>query len=655
MQGLIEFRKNNYTAAREEVLKVLKVAPDHLPSVLLAGAVEFALGSQAQAQLYLGRVLDRVSDHLYARKLLVASLAKSGELPRAIEVLKPGLKQAPEDGALMTLAGELYMQSNEPAKATEFFEKAAQLDPKNAEARIQLGMSRLAVGATDRALADLESATQLETDKYSADVMLIISYVKRRDYEQALKAAAKLEKKQPNNPFTYTLKAQIYLAKKDVAAARKQLQHALELQPTYIPAARNLTQLDLQDQNPQAGRRRFEAILEKDKNNAQALIALAEFGPLLGATQQEQIDWLERARKANPAAVQPQLMLARLYSNAGDTKKALELAQQAQAGSPNNAEALVTLGNIQLAAGDNNQALTTYLKLTALNPKSPDALYRLAGVHALSGNRTEAVITLKKALALKPDFVDAKAALVNLEIAAGHLPEAMVIAKQVQKQVPRSELGYTLEGDVLIAQKQYQQATKAYETAFAMGRSGTLAIKLHAAYTHAGKPQEADVRLARWLKDSPEDAVARLYIAEAGLKSGKYQDAIEQYEWLLRKLPNDVRALNNLAWAYHQVKDPRALQTAERAYTLKPDNAAVADTLGWILVEQANTKRGIEVLQKAVEAAPNMLEVRFHLAQALAKSGDKAQAITQLERIVAGDATFSKRSDAVALLKQLNH
>ena len=45
MQALIEFRKTNYTAAREEVLKVLKVAPNHMPSTLLAGAVEYALGS----------------------------------------------------------------------------------------------------------------------------------------------------------------------------------------------------------------------------------------------------------------------------------------------------------------------------------------------------------------------------------------------------------------------------------------------------------------------------------------------------------------------------------------------------------------------------------------------------------------------------------
>ena len=92
-----------------------------------------------------------------------------------------------------------------------------------------------------------------------------------------------------------------------------------------------------------------------------------------------------------------------------------------------------------------------------------------------------------------------------------------------------------------------------------------------------------------------------------------------------QKQPDNVLVLNNLAWAYQQVKDPRALETAERAYKLKPDNAAVADTLGWMLVEQGNTTRGLELLQKAVAAAPKALEIRYHLAQAWVKSGDKVK------------------------------
>ena len=139
MLALIEFRKKNFPAARDAVLQVLKVAPNHMPTSLLAGAVEVALGSHAQAQCA-PDARGRASAWQPLRaQLLVSSLAKSGQVQRAVEVLQAALKQAPDSAALMALAGEVYMQNNEFAKAAEYFERAAKLDPKSAAVRTRLG------------------------------------------------------------------------------------------------------------------------------------------------------------------------------------------------------------------------------------------------------------------------------------------------------------------------------------------------------------------------------------------------------------------------------------------------------------------------------------------------------------------------------------
>jgi predicted Zn-dependent protease len=113
--------------------------------------------------------------------------------------------------------------------------------------------------------------------------------------------------------------------------------------------------------------------------------------------------------------------------------------------------------------------------------------------------------------------------------------------------------------------------------------------------------------------------------------------------------------LNNLAWSYYQIRDPRALPTAEQAHKLKPDNAAVADTLGTILTEQGDTKRGLELLQKATAAAPKVPQIRYHLARGLAKAGEKSRARDELERLLAAHTEFAERDDAVKLLKQLRN
>ena len=137
----------------------------------------------------------------------------------------------------MLIAGELYLQNNEWAKAAQYYEKAAKLDSKSAGARIGLGRSQLGLGQTDRALANLELAGELDPEKYRADMLLVGWHIVRANYDEALRAMQLLKKKQPNNPLTYNMKAAIYLGKQDRAAARKNLEHALELDPKYVTAA----------------------------------------------------------------------------------------------------------------------------------------------------------------------------------------------------------------------------------------------------------------------------------------------------------------------------------------------------------------------------------------------------------------------------------
>jgi tetratricopeptide (TPR) repeat protein len=140
-------------------------------------------------------------------------------------------------------------------------------------------------------------------------------------------------------------------------------------------------------------------------------------------------------------------------------------------------------------------------------------------------------------LSLQPDFVDAQLALASLEVKAGRYADAIKIAQQMVKQSAKSPIGYIVEGDIMMAEKKFKQAAKLYETAYGLEKSSTVIIKLHAAYLQAGNVDEAEGRLAHWLKESPDDEVVRLYAAESGLKSGNYQNAIAQYEWLLKKAP----------------------------------------------------------------------------------------------------------------------
>jgi putative PEP-CTERM system TPR-repeat lipoprotein len=236
---------------------------------------------------------------------------------------------------------------------------------------------------------------------------------------------------------------------------------------------------------------------------------------------------------------------------------------------------------------------------------------------------------------------------------SGRTQEAIRIASALQRDNARSALGWLLEGDAHMQEKRFASAAKAYERAHQVQPSGTALIKLHAAFAGDGKPLEGENRLLQWVKAQPADTGTRLYLAEAYLKSERWQSAIVQYESLLKDAPGQIVALNNLAWCYLQVKDKRAVEIAQQAVKLDPKNPALLDTLGWILVQNGDSKGGLEHLKTAAELAPKNPEIRVHYAQALVQAGQRNQGKDELERLLLAFPRFAEAQPALALLNEL--
>jgi Flp pilus assembly protein TadD len=111
--------------------------------------------------------------------------------------------------------------------------------------------------------------------------------------------------------------------------------------------------------------------------------------------------------------------------------------------------------------------------------------------------------------------------------------------------------------------------------------------------------------------------------------------------------------LNNVAWLSRKTDPKRALELAEKANTLKPDDAGIADTLGWLLLEQGITARGLELLQKAFQLGPQNPGIHYHYAVALARAGQREKARSELERLLASQKHFAQEAEARSLLERL--
>jgi len=101
------------------------------------------------------------------------------------------------------------------------------------------------------------------------------------------------------------------------------------------------------------------------------------------------------------------------------------------------------------------------------------------------------------------------------------------------------------------------------------------------------------------------------------------------------------------------VDDPRAEETARRAYEVAPDDGSVIDTLGWILLQKGETDEAVDLLRKAAATSSDNLDIRFHLAAGLAKQGKEVEALGILESVLKSEENFSSRKEAENLLAEL--
>ena len=651
LQALLAYRKQNYVAARDAIMQYLKFVPDKPAGLLLSARVNYALQAYPEASVDLRKVLQQTPNQPTARRLLAQTQLRMGQPDKALDTIAPLLGEVDLDADTLALIGEVYAQNGNMAKAAGYFQTAVKRDPAHARGRTELALMHMGdQSEADRGFRELVQAASSDAD-IRADIALIVVNVQQKKFDAALTAIAALEKKQPDNPLPRTLRGSVLLSKGDVAGARKSFEDALAKDPAYFPAAGNLARLDFADKKPQDAKRRLEAVLTKDPNNVEALLAIAALGAATGASSDEVANMIGKAITADPANATARLVLIRHYVISKQPKLAVSAAQSALLAQPDNWEIMNAALRAYLAAGDAQQAAAVYAKLTKRQPTSAEALTQIAELQVSMQDRTGAIESLRKALAIKPDFLEAQRMMIALNFEASRPQEAVAVAREMQIQRPKESIGYVIEGDIRAQQNAWAEAATAYRNGLNQVGSTDLAIRLHAALRFGGKEPEAEKFAASRLQTHPDDFGFRIYLADLVMTQKDYARAAKQYRAILDQQPNDIQVLNNLAWVLGELKDPKAIDYAEQAAKLAPDSPAVLDTLGTLLVDSGNAKRGIELLYKAVSLAPDAGDIRLNLARALVKDGQKDEAkkeIAALERL--GDKYLNQA--AVAKLRQ---
>jgi Tfp pilus assembly protein PilF len=257
---------------------------------------------------------------------------------------------------------------------------------------------------------------------------------------------------------------------------------------------------------------------------------------------------------------------------------------------------------------------------------------------------------VQRALDLDADSFPANAMMIALELKEKRAVDARARIATMKRAHADDARVPLLEGEVNLALRDLPAAERAYVASYRLSPSSAAAMGVYRARSLARQPG-ATALLAEWLTREPRDLGARMILAQGLLEQKQHTLAIAQYELIVAGGQADATVLNNLAWLYSQKRDPRALEIAKKAYELAPKSQAVADTYGWILVENNRAAEALPILKGAAASPGAPADVRYHLAVAQARSGEREEARAALRKLAA-EPGFEGAAEARKLLAE---
>ena len=164
-------------------------------------------------------------------------------------------------------------------------------------------------------------------------------------------------------------------------------------------------------------------------------------------------------------------------------------------------------------------------------------------------------------------------------------------------------------------------------------------------YADSGELPKAYEVLRKGLEAYPDSVELRYARASVYEDEGKIKDALRELASVLKDRPQDPAAMNALGFtlADHSQSLSKARKLIERAHTAAPKNAAILDSLGWVLFRQGHDAEALPYL-RAAYTDDRGGDIAAHLGEVLWQQGkrDEAQRIWSEAGIIDADNKLLK-------------
>jgi tetratricopeptide (TPR) repeat protein len=316
-----------------------------------------------------------------------------------------------------------------------------------------------------------------------------------------------------------------------------------------------------------------------------------------------------QARTGHPAAAQR--TLAALADGSPDMTIAVPALEATSATRPvarateGMAEAYLALGGA-LRAQDSHEYAMLMLRL-ALDLRPGLTAAQLLAADLLSNDQhPEAAMQL---LASVPNNDPLSAVIrmrrIDILVQTGRTDDAIRALDRVAADYPDSPLPPIQRGDILRSKERYPEAIAAYTTGIAKIR-----------------------------QPGVEDWPVFYDRGIAYEQSHQWHKAEADFRHALQLAPDQPYVLNYLGYSWADMGEhlAEAQQMIQKAAERRPNDGAITDSLGWVMLREGNVGDSVQLLERAVELEPEDATINGHLGDAYAAAGRTLEAHYQWRR-----------------------
>jgi tetratricopeptide (TPR) repeat protein len=480
------------------------------------------------------------------------------------------------------VVGDFYLRLGDGDAAFREYQEGAQKDAKKKSTYQKRMIEVLMRQGKRNEAAELNERILKETpDDNDAKGLQATFLLDRGKVSEALAELQGVVTHAPDNPVARYNLGRAHAAHGDWELARQMFQKAIELRPDYIQARLALAQLEVSRSDYDAALKSAAQILAIDRNNVNA--RLIESAALMGQKKY------------------------------GDSRQLLESMLKVN---PNSTDVLFQLGVVNLAENKYKEAGDAFRKSYELNPANPRGLMGMVETDMAQNKTDDALKLLKEESAKSPGRMDLVMQLANTSVRAGRYDEAI---GYFQKVLDTRDKNDKYRGDIL--------------------------MRIGETYRRKGDLANAIVSLQKAKEILPENVVILSTLALVLDTAGKWTDAMQVYQVVLKMDPNNGVSLNNAAFlmAEHSGNLDSALTMASRAKQLMPNLPEVSDTLGWIYLKKNMADNAIETFRDLVNKQPHSATYRYHLGMALLQKGDRPAALKEFKTALSENPPKAER------------